>query len=159
MRNAAWVVGLMVVLGAVCLAAGTQDKPAAPTFVSPEDIKWADGPPTLPAGTKVAVLEGSPKEAAPFVMRLKLPADSKLPPHFHPADERVTCLSGEFNAGLGDTFDPSKAKKLPAGSYMMIPKETHHFAFVKVETVVQLNGIGPWKLTYVNPADDPSNKK
>jgi quercetin dioxygenase-like cupin family protein len=144
------------------LAAAAQDKPAgdaAPTFVSPADVKWADGPPTLPAGTKVAVLEGNPKEPAPFTMRLKLPADAKLPPHFHPADERVKCISGEFNAGLGDAFDPAKAKKLPAGSFMMIPKGTHHFAFVKEETVVQLNGIGPWKLTYVNPADDPSNKK
>jgi len=39
----------------------------------------------------------------------------------------------------------------------MQPK-THHFAWNKEETVVQLNGNGPWGITYVNPADDPRKK-
>ena len=30
-----------------------------------------------------------------------------------------------------------------------------HFAQAKGNTIVQVNGTGPWKLTYVNPADDP----
>jgi hypothetical protein len=33
-----------------------------------------------------------------------------------------------------------------------------HFAWTEAETVIQLHGIGPWSLTYVNPADDPSRK-
>jgi hypothetical protein len=29
------------------------------------------------------------------------------------------------------------------------------FGFTKEETVIQLNGVGPWGLHYLNPADDP----
>jgi hypothetical protein len=39
----------------------------------------------------------------------------------------------------------------------MQPK-THHFGWTAEETIVQLHGVGPWGVTYVNPADDPRNK-
>ncbi|MBI4564397.1 MAG: cupin domain-containing protein [Planctomycetes bacterium] len=118
-----------------------------------------DGPPALPPGAQFAVLEGNPKEAEFFTMRLKLPAGYKVPPHQHPAIERVTVLSGQLHVALGDTFDPSKAKELKAGSYMKIPPRTNHYAFTKEETILQLTTIGPWEVIYVNPADDPRKKK
>jgi hypothetical protein len=31
----------------------------------------------------------------------------------------------------------------------------HHFAFSKAPSVVQLNGEGPFDITYINPSDDP----
>jgi hypothetical protein len=34
-----------------------------------------------------------------------------------------------------------------------------HFVWAKGETVIQLHGVGPWSLTYVNPDDDPRNAK
>jgi hypothetical protein len=34
-----------------------------------------------------------------------------------------------------------------------------HFAWTTGETVVQLNGIGPLIINYLNPADDPRNAK
>jgi len=34
-----------------------------------------------------------------------------------------------------------------------------HFAWAKGETVIQLHGIGPWKIEYVSPADDPRKTK
>jgi hypothetical protein len=33
-----------------------------------------------------------------------------------------------------------------------------HYAFFPEETVIQLHGIGPQGITYVNPADDPRKK-
>jgi hypothetical protein len=30
-----------------------------------------------------------------------------------------------------------------------------HFAWTDEETVVQLHSMGPWGITYVDPADDP----
>jgi len=163
MRNVtsklAWVVMAAAIFAAV--AAGRQDPPTAQTAIQvrPDDIKWMDGPPSLPAGAKFAVLSGDPKMAGLFVMRLKVPADYKVMPHMHPAAEHVTILSGSLNIGMGDALDPSKAKSLPAGSYAMLPGRSNHFAFFKEETILQVNSIGPWDITYLNPADDPRKKK
>jgi quercetin dioxygenase-like cupin family protein len=121
---------------------------------TPADVPWADVP-SLPAGAKLAVLEGPLTEAVPFTFRLKLPANYKVPPHWHPAVERITVLSGTFNLGVGDTFDQAKTTALPAGSISIMEPKMHHFAWTGEETVVQLSGMGPWGITYVNPADDP----
>jgi quercetin dioxygenase-like cupin family protein len=118
-----------------------------------------EGPASLPPGTKAAVLEGDPKQSGLFTMRVKLPANYKIPPHFHGADEHITVLSGTFKVALGDMFDPSKTKPLTAGSFGVIPMKTPHFAMTSEETAIQLHGMGPWTITYVNPADDPRNRK
>mgnify|MGYP001287850525 CR=1 FL=1 len=57
--------------------------------------------------------------------------------------------------GMGDTLDTTKARALPKGSFSVMPAQVHHYAFTKEETVVQIHGMGPWGITYVNPADDP----
>ena len=36
-----------------------------------------------------------------------------------------------------------------------MPVGMQHFGFFDQETVVQINTIGPWGLTYVNEKDDP----
>ena len=41
---------------------------------------------------------------------------------------------------------------------MIMQPKTNHYGFTKEETVVQLNGNGPWVINYVNPADDPRKK-
>lgn len=124
----------------------------------PKDVKWMDAPNSLPAGAKMAVLYGDPAVAGPFGMRLKVPAKYHVPPHFHPQDENVTVVSGTFHMGTGDDAK-AKTMTLPAGSFARMKAGTHHFARADKETVVQINGIGPWGITYVNAADDPRNKK
>lgn len=123
------------------------------------DLKWQDGPPSLPAGAKFAVLEGDPTKPGPFVMRIKLPDGYQLPPHTHPKPERVTVMSGTFHVGMGEQFDKAKAKAMPTGTYGTWPAGMKHFVWVKGETVVQFHGDGPWTITYVNPADDPRQEK
>jgi quercetin dioxygenase-like cupin family protein len=122
------------------------------------DLKWVDGPPTLPAGAKAAGMEGNAKEPGLFTLRLKFPANYKISPHWHPADEHVTVISGTFYMGMGDKFDETATKELPTGSFIVMPTKQAHFAMTKGETVVQLHGMGPWGITYVNPADDPRTK-
>lgn len=122
------------------------------------DIKWADGPASMSPGSKFAVLEGDPKSPGPVTMRIKLPANYTLAPHTHPGDERVTVLSGTLFFALGDKVDRSKAKELPAGSFFVIPSGKAMFGFTKEETVIQINVLGPWGITYLNPADDPRKK-
>ena len=127
-------------------------------MVKPADITWKDGPASLPKGAKSAVVEGDPTKAGAFTLRIKLPANYKIPPHWHPAIEHVTVLSGSFHMGLGETFDESKASKLPVGGFAVMAIGTRHFAFTKDEATIQLHGVGPWGINYVNSGDDPRNK-
>lgn len=150
----------LMLSAALLLAAGTAIAADDQMTVvpGPADVKWADGPPTLPKGTKVAVLSGSPAQEGLFVMRLMLPADAEIKPHTHPGRETVTVLQGAFNIGMGEAFDRAKTTKLDPGGMFSFPPGHAHFAYVATDTVVQLNGFGPWKLTYVNPADAPGKQ-
>ena len=121
----------------------------------PADIKWVEGPPSLAKGARMAVLEGDPAKDGVFTMRLKLPADFDVKPHFHSQIEHVTVLSGTLHFGMGDKLERAKTRPMPAGSFGFWPIGMRHFAYTEGETVLQLHGKGPWTITYVNPADDP----
>lgn len=153
---------VMTLLAAGPSALAQEPKSVAPApahvMVTPADVQWADGPGSVPAGAKFAVIEGDPKNAALFTMRLKLPANYRIPAHWHPADEHVTVLSGTFHMGMGDKLDAAKGKGLGAGSFAVMPARTRHYAWTNEETVIQLHGMGPWAINYVNPADDPRKK-
>ena len=125
------------------------------TVVSPQEIKWGPAPAVLPSGAEAAVLFGDPSKEGLFALRLKLPEGYSVPPHTHPVDEVVTIISGTFGLGMGETADQGKAKPLPAGSFFALPPDTAHYVFIDEETVIQISTVGPWGLTYVNPADDP----
>lgn len=128
---------------------------ASHVLVTPGELRWQVGPPSLPPGAQFAVVEGDPKQAGLFTMRLKLPANYRIPAHWHPADEHVTVISGTFNMGMGDVLDTAKSTALPAGSFALMPAQMRHFAWASEETVIQLHGAGPWQINYLNPADDP----
>jgi quercetin dioxygenase-like cupin family protein len=87
-----------------------------------------------------------------------MPAGYRIAPHWHPTDEHVTVLFGTFALGMGDEFDKATMKDLPAGGYALLPAEMHHYALAKTEATVQVHGMGPFALTYVNPGDDPSKR-
>ena len=126
-------------------------------MMEPKDLTWDDVA-ALPPGAKVAVIEGPLDQATPFTVRFKLPADYKIPAHWHPAIEHVTVLSGTFNMGVGDKLDATKTKALSVGSVAIMPPKTNHFAWTKEETIVQVHGVGPWGITYVDPTEDPRKK-
>ena len=126
-------------------------------MVTPKDLTWADVP-SLPTGAKIAVIQGPMNEAKPFTIRLKFPANYKIPAHSHPAIEHVTVISGTFNMGTGDKLDEKKTMALSAGSVAIMQPKTNHFAWTKTETIVQVHGVGPWAVNYVNPSDDPRKK-
>jgi len=123
------------------------------------EIKWQEGPPSLPKGAMIAVLEGNPNKEGPFVFRVKVPDGYRVPPHTHPKTERVTVISGTFYIGMGDKFDETKTRPLPAGAFGHWPSGMKHFVWTKGETVLQFHGTGPWSIKYVNPDDDPRNQK
>lgn len=158
MKNATFILSLAA--GALALGAAFADAQAQGEhkMVSPNQIEWRPGPPTLPSGAQVAVLYGDPSKEGLFAMRLKFPAGYRVPPHMHPKPEVVTVVSGTFQVGMGDKADKAKAQALPAGSIFVAPPGMAHFAYADEETVVQLNSVGPFGITYVNEADDPRKR-
>lgn len=109
---------------------------------------WKDAPPSMPKGTKIAVLEGDTKQPGLFTVRLKVPAGSVIAPHTHPRPERVTVLAGKVRVGFGKKVDAS-GTTFTTGGFYVNPPDDPHFVVVDEESVLQLTCEGPWVLEYV----------
>lgn len=133
-------------------------KPAAHVMVAADAVKWGPGPPALPPGAQGAALDGDPGKSGLFVVRVKFPDGYQVPPHSHSADEHVVVVSGTLMAALGDKVNPSDMHALKTGGYAKMPAGANHYVRAKGETVVQITGMGPFEVKYVNPADDPRAK-
>ena len=158
-----WSIAVLLLVLAAGASAGWvvgQDGAKGPAHVmlNASELKWGAPPPVFEKGASFALLSGDPGKAGLYVVRLKMPAGYKIAPHWHPTDEHVTVLSGTFALGMGDAFDKAKMQELPAGGYALLPADMRHYAMAKTEAIVQVRGMGPFKLTYVNPADDPSTR-
>ena len=161
MKRLFFATALIAVAGsALASTATTTAHPAtkepAHGLSTPADMKWGPAPPVFQAGAEMAVLEGNPAAQAPYVVRLKMPDGYKIMPHWHPTTENVTVISGTFHLGTGATFDEAKGMEMPTGAFGFIGPHMQHYAWTTGETIVQVHGMGPFKLVYVNPADDPS---
>ena len=146
---------LRAALGAA-LALSTAAWAADAIYMNPSEVKWGAAPPVLPKGAKMAVLEGDPGKEGAFVARLMMPANYKVAPHWHSKDEDLTVISGTFYLAEGDKLEKKHAHAIRAGGFHHLPAKTHHYAFSKGPAVVQINGQGPFDITYIDPADDPS---
>ena len=127
--------------------------------IVPADLKWADAPPGLPPGAKMAVLSGDPGKKGLFTVRMQAPAGYKIPPHTHPTAEHITVISGALYVGAGEKFDEAAGKEVPVGGYVVMPAGMAHYAWSTGEAVIQITSMGPFEIKYVNPADDPRNAK
>jgi quercetin dioxygenase-like cupin family protein len=122
----------------------------------PDKLKWQEGPPSLPKGAMIAVLEGDLTKEGPFTIRTKLPDGYRVPPHTHPKTEHLTVISGTLNVGMGDKFDEKASKAMPAGSFGYWPAGMKHFAWTKGETITQIHAEGPLVDPVRQPAGRPS---
>jgi anti-sigma factor ChrR (cupin superfamily) len=119
-------------------------------IVKASDLKWTP----IIKGCDLAAVQGNPDaDGSNFVIRLRCTAGSQIPAHWHPTDENVTVMKGIFQVGMGDKFDQSKLLTMSIGSFASMPKEIRHYAFSKTDTIVQVHGVGPFKVIWVNPAD------
>ncbi|MBI2682856.1 MAG: cupin domain-containing protein [Acidobacteriales bacterium] len=126
------------------------------TMVNPKDLKWK---PIIP-GIEVATVSGDPDKTGPYVLRLRAVAETKIPPHWHPADEHITVLEGWLRVGEGDTLDEKGLHEMKAGDYAMMPAKVHHYAIQGKGGVLQVHGMGPFVVNWVNPpAAAKSSKK
>src|SRR5438093_1325366 len=100
MRYALLTLALVVPLTA---ASAQAKKPGAHTqravtVALPDQMTWGPAPAVLPAGAKLVVLEGDPTKSGAFTMRLLMPDGYQISPHFHPATEHVTVVSGALRS-------------------------------------------------------------
>lgn len=140
--------------------------PAMATLVQPGSEKWGDipaeamvGTPSVDMGGKVqmAVVQGNPMAAgAPYTLRLSCTDGTKIAPHWHPTAENVTVVKGTFALGMGSKWDPAALKDLPAGGFASAPARMRHFAMCKGDSVLQVHGIGPFLVNWVE-ADKPKS--
>ena len=138
--------------------AGTAAKPAATSAhfaTTASDLHWEP----MFLGLERAVVSGDPSKPGPFVMRLRSAKAATIAAHWHPTDENVTVLKGTLKLGMGDKYDAKALHALTAGAYSFMPANTRHFGTFAPGTVIQIHGLGPFVLNFVNPADDPRNAK
>ena len=160
-------VGILSTSAAIVIAQARDQAPPPPpppakatghVMIDAAQVKFAAGPPGLPAGAQFAVLDGDPSKPGGFSIRVKVPDGYVVPPHWHPTTENLVILSGSLMMGVGDKIDEASMHALAAGAYAKMPGKTHHYVRAKGETTFQVYGTGPFAITYVNPKDDPRKK-
>jgi len=152
MKNLKWIfVFAAVILVCAVIFYFTSADNAKLTVVRlvPGDISWNTDPKLH--GLQTAVLVGDPGAPAPYAQRIRIPAGTKLRPHWHPNMARmVTVISGTLYFAYGDKFDEAKLKAMPAGSFFTEPRNMPHYAVTRnEEALLQLNAIGPDGTVYV----------
>jgi len=150
-----------IMLGVLCICAGAllAQTGTHPSAFLPDQMTYGPPPPFLAPGAQVAVIEGNPgASSGDYTVRLKMPDGYKIAPHWHPKRENVTVISGRFKVGMGDKLDEAKMVTFTAGSFASVDPEMHHYAVASGETIVQVHGMSPLQINYVNAADDPRQK-
>jgi quercetin dioxygenase-like cupin family protein len=161
-----WMPSVLAALTLVLACARAQDKPGSsvpppppvpPVFLNASDLVWADAPPALPPGAKVAVVHGEPLKG-PYSQFVKVPNGYVFPPHRHEQNEWVTLISGTVVAGFGEKINEDSGAVLTAGGYGYLPAGTPHWAVAKTDVFFYQHVGGAASIAYLNPADDPRSK-
>lgn len=145
----------VALLLALAAAGASAQQTASARSDLPPGVQWGPAPPIFPPGAQMAVLQGNPSTSELFTVRLRLPNGYKIPPHTHPTDEHVTVIRGNLRVGMGKTFDQKGMTTLGPGGFVTAPANHPHYVSARGEVIVQVHAMGPFALTYVNPADTP----
>jgi len=161
--------GLLIFVVLLPVVAAAQTTPPAkvtparpsggPMIVEPGSEKWGDIPAAAMVGTpsvemggtaRVAIIQGDPMTAGrTYTLRLSCSDGTKIAPHWHPTTENVTVIRGAAAVGMGSKWDPAALKDLPAGGFASAPARMKHFGMCKGDSVVQVHGIGPFVVNFV----------
>lgn len=136
----------------------------SPFMVTPNEMNWVDAL-SLQKGAKITVIRGDPSKVGPYIYRIKLPPNFTVAAHTHPDDRIVTVLSGTVFHGAGEKFDATKLRSLPVGSVFLYTaghhddsRMAHFYMSQNEEVVLQVQGVGPTAIDFVNSADDPRKR-
>jgi quercetin dioxygenase-like cupin family protein len=143
----------LLTLATLMALAGTAMAQDAMRVVKSDGLVWKEHP--VFKGAQITTLIGDPSKAEAVVQRVKIPPNSKIPPHTHSYGEVITVLRGHYGNAMGN----EKGEVLPPGSVFALPAgHVHHTWTENEEVEVQANFVGPANITFVDPADDPRKK-
>lgn len=129
-------------------------------IVRQAQIRWGPAPDTLPKGAQFAVIAGDPSKPGPFAFRIKVPKGYIVMPHTHPTAENITVIAGTFYHGMGRALDRRAGKSVSQGDFVYLPPNMPHAVWTTSNAaIIQINGTGPFTISYIRPQDDPRNAR
>ena len=124
-----------------------------------EDLEWRKFA-AYPPAARMAVLVGEPEQPGPYVIRVRVPAGTRMLPHKHPEDRIYTVIAGVFYIGLGEQFDERRLTAHAVGTVIVLPGDQPHFHWAKSGAyIAQVTANGPLGMTSIHHGDDPRAKK
>jgi quercetin dioxygenase-like cupin family protein len=145
---------LSALLFSTALLLGAPDL-AAQGVATSTPLQWAAAPSLLPPGALIAVVSGDPAGPGQSTIELSMPDGYRMPPHSHPADERVEVKQGTLLVGMGDRLDAKKTLPLTVGDTVVAQAGMHHYSVARGATIVAVMFMGPYTITYVNAYEVP----
>ncbi|MBS1081668.1 cupin domain-containing protein [Gluconobacter kondonii] len=126
---------------------------------TPKDVQWQPAPAIFPEEMKIAYLYGDLGKHEPFTIRVMMPAHSVIAPHTHNLDEMLTIISGDLDHYTGPKMNPSEGLHMEAGGFVHLPVNMGHALKAGDSGVIlQVSGVGPFGMTYIDLKDDPRHK-
>jgi quercetin dioxygenase-like cupin family protein len=135
------------------VATSSQDRAV---IMRADSLSWTDL--GLIPGVQIAVLQGNPQDTGTYTLRLRFPAGTRMPAHWHPRVEYATLISGALRLGMGEREDSAATMLVEPGAFLIAPARMAHYGRAREETVIQLSGPGPYEVVFVDPADDPRKR-
>ncbi|MBS0418824.1 MAG: cupin domain-containing protein [Proteobacteria bacterium] len=94
----------------------------------------------------------------PFVIRIHAEAGFIVMPHTHPVDENIVILKGSWALGMGPQYRKERLEAMEVGDFGFARHDMAHFALSKTDTIIQVHGIGPFRVRWVVPMYELSDK-
>jgi quercetin dioxygenase-like cupin family protein len=148
---------LVLALSALCLVGAARPTRGRTCEPLPryETMHWGPVPLLFPAGAEIAILNGDPTARGCFTAALSMPDGYTWPAHYHARDQFVAVTQGALIVRLGAGSSRQVSRVLSAGDTGTVPAGTRYSTVAKGSTVIAVTAVGPFDVTYVNPAQDP----
>jgi hypothetical protein len=118
-------------------------------------LAWGPAPEGLPTGARVAVVSGDPTKAGPFTLRVDMPPEYAVRPHYHPTSEELRLIEGTLHLGHGKKWDQGAMKEVAPDQPVTIGAKEPHFMHAASRVLLEVQSTGPFGITYIDPKDDP----
>ncbi|MDP9197740.1 MAG: cupin domain-containing protein [Pseudomonadota bacterium] len=116
-------VAALVLASSFALADPAAQEPARAFSINDAELNWGPCPDFIPKGCEIAVLHGDPGKNNADIF-FKVPANFKVPHHWHTSAERMVLVSGELEV----TYDGQQPTVLRPGMYAYGPPKLPHKA-------------------------------